>query len=109
MPDDPDELLTVAEVAERFKVNQQTVRNWIDRGELAGLRIGSRRVRVRAGDLAEFIIQSAAARRPNRHEAERAYKEAVRAADVAVDGKGKAAALRAVSRAADTLARTVSP
>jgi len=25
----PDEFLTVAEIAERFKLNQQTVRNWI--------------------------------------------------------------------------------
>jgi excisionase family DNA binding protein len=29
---DVDELLPVAEIAERLKVNQQTARNWIDRG-----------------------------------------------------------------------------
>jgi excisionase family DNA binding protein len=32
----PDELLTVAQVAERLKLNQQTVRNWIDKGTLPG-------------------------------------------------------------------------
>ena len=30
----PDEFLTVAEVAELLKLNQQTIRNMIDRGEL---------------------------------------------------------------------------
>ena len=29
-----DEFLTVAEIAAVLKVNAQTVRNWIDRGEL---------------------------------------------------------------------------
>jgi excisionase family DNA binding protein len=41
-----DELLTVAETAQLFKLNQQTVRNWIDRGELPCVRVG-RRVRIR--------------------------------------------------------------
>jgi excisionase family DNA binding protein len=50
-----DELLTVHEVAEHLKVNPQTVRNWIDRGELASVRIGSRRVRIRRPDLEAFI------------------------------------------------------
>jgi excisionase family DNA binding protein len=44
-----DEFLTVAEVAETLKLNQQTVRNWIDQGSLAALRIG-RRVRIRRED-----------------------------------------------------------
>ena len=43
---DADELLTIMEVATYLKVNQQTVRNWVDRGELQGLRVGARRVRV---------------------------------------------------------------
>ena len=30
----PDDVLTAAEVAEKLRLNQQTVRNWIDRGEL---------------------------------------------------------------------------
>jgi excisionase family DNA binding protein len=51
----PDEFLTVAEIAELLKVNPQTVRNWIDRGELPAVRVGSRRVRVRQTDLDAFI------------------------------------------------------
>lgn len=34
----PDELLTVAEVAEVLKINQQTVRNWNDAGRLPARR-----------------------------------------------------------------------
>jgi excisionase family DNA binding protein len=49
-----DELVTVAEVAQLFKLNQQTVRNWIDRGELACVRVG-RRVRIRWEDMEVFM------------------------------------------------------
>jgi excisionase family DNA binding protein len=38
-----------------LKVNQQTVRNWVDRGELAAVRVGARRVRVRQSDLDTFL------------------------------------------------------
>jgi excisionase family DNA binding protein len=44
-----DSFLTVAEVAEMLKLNQQTVRNWIDQGSLPALRVG-RRVRIRRSD-----------------------------------------------------------
>jgi len=50
--------LTVAEVAELLKLNQQTVRNWIDRGELPAVRVGSRRVRIRQSDLDEALATS---------------------------------------------------
>ena len=46
-----DEFLTVAQVAETLKLSQQTVRNWIDRGELKAIRVGKRRVRIRREDL----------------------------------------------------------
>jgi excisionase family DNA binding protein len=45
-----DSFLTVAEVAEMLKLNQQTVRNWIDQGSLPAVRVG-RRVRIRRSDL----------------------------------------------------------
>jgi excisionase family DNA binding protein len=45
----PDELLTVAEVSAILKLNQQTVRNWIDSGFLPAIRIG-RRVRIKRSD-----------------------------------------------------------
>ena len=50
-----DEYLTVAEIAETLKVNPQTVRNWIDRNEPKGIRVGARRVRVRRRDFDAFI------------------------------------------------------
>ena len=53
----PDELLTVAEVAETLKLNAQTVRNMIDRGELPAIRVGSRRVRVQRSDLDAFLAR----------------------------------------------------
>ena len=49
-----EELLTVADVAERLKLNQQTVRNWIDRGDLPATRVG-RRVRIRRADFEEIV------------------------------------------------------
>jgi excisionase family DNA binding protein len=46
---EPDDFMTVAEVASILKLNQQTVRNWIDAGKLPALHIG-RRVRIRRAD-----------------------------------------------------------
>lgn len=45
-----DDLVTVAEIAEILKLNQQTVRNWMDLGSLPAIRVG-RRVRVRWRDV----------------------------------------------------------
>jgi len=53
-----DEYLTVAEIADRLKLNQQTVRNWIDQEKLPAVRIG-RRVRVRRVDLDRVLEQGA--------------------------------------------------
>ena len=49
-----DEFLTVAEVAEILKLNQQTVRNWIEQGSMPALRVG-RRVRIRREDFLAFV------------------------------------------------------
>jgi excisionase family DNA binding protein len=38
MPAAADEFLTVAEIAGLLKLNQQTVRNWIDNGSLVAVR-----------------------------------------------------------------------
>jgi excisionase family DNA binding protein len=43
---EPDELLTVAEIAATLKMNQQAIRNWTEGGYAPAIRIG-RRVRVR--------------------------------------------------------------
>jgi excisionase family DNA binding protein len=44
-----EEFMTVADIARILKLNQQTVRNWIDQGSLPALHVG-RRVRVRRAD-----------------------------------------------------------
>jgi excisionase family DNA binding protein len=49
-----ESFLTVAEVADWFKVNQQTVRNWIDQGRLPAVRVG-RRVRIRRSDFERIL------------------------------------------------------
>lgn len=57
-PGEPEEsFLTVAEVAEILKLNQQTVRNWIDQGSLPALRVG-RRVRIKRSDFERVLAQS---------------------------------------------------
>jgi len=53
-----DTFLTVAEVAAMLKLNQQTIRNWIDQGSLPALRVG-RRVRIRRSDF-ERVLEEAA-------------------------------------------------
>jgi excisionase family DNA binding protein len=49
-----DSFLTVADVARLLKLNQQTVRNWIDQGSLPALRVG-RRVRIRRSDFERVL------------------------------------------------------
>jgi excisionase family DNA binding protein len=56
--DAEESFLTVAEVAELLKLNQQTVRNWIDQGSLPAVRVG-RRVRIKRSDFERVIAQSA--------------------------------------------------
>ena len=56
-PGEPEEsFLTVAEVAEMLKLNQQTVRNWIDQGSLPAVRVG-RRVRIKRSDFERVLDQ----------------------------------------------------
>jgi excisionase family DNA binding protein len=61
---DPEEsYLTVAEVAETLKLNQQTVRNWIDQGSLPALRVG-RRVRIKRSDFERILDESYSGNKP---------------------------------------------
>ena len=50
--------MTVADVAEILKLNQQTVRNWIDQGSLPALKVG-RRVRIRRSDFERVLADGA--------------------------------------------------
>lgn len=52
--DPEDSFLTVADVAEMLKLNQQTVRNWIDQGSLPAVRVG-RRVRIKRSDFDRIL------------------------------------------------------
>ena len=61
-----ESFLTVAEVAELLKLNQQTVRNWIDAGALPALKVG-RRVRIRRSDLDRKLEESQTAPAPDAH------------------------------------------
>ncbi len=54
--DSEDSFLTVADVAEMLKLNQQTVRNWIDQGSLPAVKVG-RRVRIKRSDLDQLVEQ----------------------------------------------------
>lgn len=51
------EVLTIKEVAERLKVSERTVRNWIEKGDLTGYRLGGQ-YRVNTSDLNLFIEKS---------------------------------------------------
>ena len=59
MADQTDEWLTVEEVAERLKVDPETVRRWIRRGELEVLSLGAARAgyRIRGDELDRFIAE----------------------------------------------------
>ena len=52
-----EELLTVAEIAAKLKMNQQTIRNWIDSRYLRAIRIG-RRVRIKRSDFEALLEAS---------------------------------------------------
>jgi excisionase family DNA binding protein len=116
-----DTFLTVAEVADRLKLNQQTVRNWIDRGELAAVRLGQRRIRVRESDLTTFIdagTSAAAERSPTASDLVDTHGEAwthvrqtladANAAAVEGDRGSLIAALNALALAANELAVALS-
>ena len=60
-----DEFLTVAEIAAVLKLNQQTVRNWIDAGKLPAVHVG-RRVRIRRADFDRMLEQGYSGGRPPR-------------------------------------------
>ena len=50
--------MTVAEIAAVLKLNQQTIRNWIDQGRLPAVRIG-RRVRIKRADFEQLLTTAA--------------------------------------------------
>ena len=96
-----------------LKLNQQTVRNMIDRGELGAVRVGQRRVRVRHSQLDAFLSAGETAQEAAGSAAagpdEDPWREVSEAADAlasAVQARDRDAlqqALTAVSNAASAL------
>ena len=66
-----DEFMTVAVVATVLKLNQQTVRNWIEAGTLPAVRIG-RRVRIRRQDFDQLVDRGYRAGSASQDESRRA-------------------------------------
>lgn len=57
-PNQAHELLTVREVAERYRVHVVTVKNWVRKGIIAVVRVGpTRRVRITAEEAARHFVQ----------------------------------------------------
>src|ERR1700760_2742501 len=79
----------------------QTVRNWLDRGELPAVRVGSRRVRVLRADLDAFLqegrrLTNRSERRVTFDDAQADVTRALRSHDPSQSAK----ALRVLSRVA---------
>ena len=97
----PDELLTVAEVADLLKLNQQTIRNIIDRGELGHVRVGQRRVRVRQSQLDAFLAAGESGPQPAEPDPWHAVNEAATSVAAAVRAQDRDALDRAISTLTD--------
>ena len=108
MASERDELLTVDEVAKWLRVNPQTVRNWLDRGELRAVHAGARRVRIRQSELDRFLSAAETTGRADPPEPPVPEGEPLAGAISAVfraqDPIELVAALRALAAAADRLA-----
>jgi excisionase family DNA binding protein len=109
----PEEFLTVAEVADLLKLNQQTLRNWIDAGTVPYVRLG-RRIRIKRSDLDALISAGESVRKSTptpmeivaRERLAVASRSVTRAAGSDAD-QGLAAALIELSDAARALADTL--
>ena len=57
MAEEDDELLTVAEVAKRLKLHQETIRRWIREGKMPAISLGRTQAgyRIRASELRLFL------------------------------------------------------
>jgi excisionase family DNA binding protein len=55
----PQPLLSVADIADRLKLSEKTVRRWIERGDLPAHHLG-RAVRVSEDDLALYLHKNRA-------------------------------------------------
>ena len=49
------EYLTVQDIVKRLKVTDQTVRKWIERGELKAVKLSGSRYRIHPQDFEDFL------------------------------------------------------
>ena len=90
----PDEFLTVDDVAQLLKLNPQTVRNMIDRGELPAIPVGARRVRIERSDLDAFLAEGR--RLTQRTDNRVVFDDAMGAANRAIRGRDRSKAVEAL-------------
>jgi excisionase family DNA binding protein len=96
--------LTIAEgVAELLKLNQQTVRNTIDRGDLRAVRVGARRVRIKQPDLDAFSAAGSAMMGPSEEAARATFSQALEVVNAATANPELASALRRLATASTRL------
>jgi excisionase family DNA binding protein len=67
IPVSEDEILTVSQVADQFRVTPQTVRAWIDSGKLKGGRVG-KAYRILRRDVYAMVEQAAIERQSRERE-----------------------------------------
>ena len=89
------------EVAELLNLNQQTIRNMIDRGELGPVRVAQRRVGVRQSPLDAFLTAGESSLRSAETDPWQAVGEAARAVTAAVRNQDHEALERAITGQTD--------
>lgn len=98
----------VQQAAERFKVDQQTVRNWIDRGELPAVRVGARRMRIRESDFDAFVtageVRAVSGSGPDYVQEWQAVRDAIKLASAAARVRDTAELRRALADLSDAAA-----
>jgi excisionase family DNA binding protein len=83
------------------KLNQQTVRNMIDRGELGHVRVGQRRVRVRQSQLDAFLAAGESDPQPPEANPWKAVSAAATAVTAAVREQNREGLGRAIASLAE--------
>ena len=96
-----DPLLTVEDVARVLRMNEQTIRNYIDAGALPAVRVGGRRVRIRQSALEDFIAAGEAATPRERTSPLGDLTNAVAESTAALKGEDRGELARALNVLAD--------
>jgi excisionase family DNA binding protein len=96
-----DPLLTVEDVARVLRMNDQTIRNYIDAGTLPAVRVGGRRMRIRQSALEDFIAAGESVAAPHQSRPLVDLANAVAESTAALSGQDRAELARAFNALAD--------